>query len=213
LSTRAVFFDFDGTLIDSMPAHVSAWSEILRDIGIDLEDKYFETHEGEKAEDTIDSLLRENGKQMTLEERDQLIERKRTLYRSRSPKGLIPEARDLVDALLRRGIYCDIVTGSIRQNMTAVLSDEEFSLFRNIVTPAEYHYGKPDPDPYLTALKMSGLKPESCLVLENAPLGIRSARVAGLYTIAITTTLPPYMLSDADRVISSFPEFLDSIKP
>jgi len=213
LSTRAVFFDFDGTLIDSMPAHVSAWAEILRSIGINLEDKYFEMHEGEKAEDTIDSLLRENGKQMSREERDELIERKRALYRTMAPTELIPEARDLVDALRKRGIYCDIVTGSIRQNMTAVLSDEELSLFRNIITPAEYHVGKPDPDPYLTALKMSGLKPESCLVLENAPLGIRSARVAGLYTVAITTTLLPYELSDADRVISKFPEFLDSIKP
>ena len=97
--------------------------------------------------------------------------------------------------------------------MTAVLSDEEISLFRNIVTPKDYSLGKPDPDPYLTALKISGLAPESCLVLENAPLGIRSARTAGLYTIAITTTLPPYVLDSADRIISSFPEFLDSIKP
>ena len=74
MSTRAVFFDFDGTLIDSMPAHVSAWSEILKSVGIDLEDKYFEMHEGEKAEDTIDSLFRENGVQMSREERDALIE-------------------------------------------------------------------------------------------------------------------------------------------
>ena len=213
MSTRAVFFDFDGTLINSMPAHVSAWGEILREIGIDLEDKYFEMHEGEKAEDTIESLLRENGKQLTREERDVLIERKRALYRSRAPKGLIPEARELVDALHQREIHCDIVTGSIRANMTAVLTEEELALFRNIITPDDYRQGKPNPDPYLTALKISGLTPESCLVLENAPLGIRSAKDAGLYSIAITTTLPPYVLNDADRVISSFPEFLDSIKP
>ena len=213
MSTRAVFFDFDGTLIDSMPAHVSAWAEILKSVGIDLEDKYFEMHEGEKAEDTIASLFRENGVQMSREERDALIERKRELYRSRAPKGLIPEARQLVDALREREIHCDIVTGSIKQNMTAVLSDEEMALFRNIVTPHEYSSGKPEPDPYLTALKISGLAPESCLVLENAPLGIRSAKVAGIYTVAITTTLPPYLLSDANRIISSFPEFLDSIKP
>ncbi|MBU0691927.1 HAD family phosphatase [bacterium] len=213
MSTRAVFFDFDGTLIDSMPAHVSAWSEILKGIGIDLEDKYFEMHEGEKAEDTIDTLLRENGIEMSDAERDELIDRKRALYRSRAPKGLIPEARALVNALRERDIFCDIVTGSVKRNMTAVLSDEELALFRNIITPDDYQRGKPQPDPYLTALKASGLVPGACLVLENAPLGIRSAKAAGLYTLAITTTLPPYVLNDADRIISSFQELIDSIKP
>lgn len=210
--TRAVFFDFDGTLIDSMPAHVSAWSEILKGIGIDLEDKYFEMHEGEKAEDTIDVLLREHGIQMSAAERDELIERKRALYRTRAPQGLIPEARALVDELRERGIFCDIVTGSVKRNMTAVLSDEELGLFRNIITPDDYQRGKPQPDPYLTAVKASGLLPEACLVLENAPLGIKSAKAAGLFTLAITTTLPAYVLNEADKVITSFPELINSIK-
>jgi beta-phosphoglucomutase len=212
LSTRAVFFDFDGTLIDSMPAHVSAWSKILREVGIELEDRYFEMHEGEKAEDTIDQLLLDYGKQHLQSERNALIERKRTLYRSMAPKGLIPEARVLVDTLRARGIHCDIVTGSIRQNIAAALSEEELSLFRNIVTPEVYTRGKPEPDPYLTALKMSGLSSEA-VVLENAPYGVQSAKAAGLYTLAITVTLPPYVLNGADRVISSFPELLDYIKP
>jgi beta-phosphoglucomutase len=213
LSTRAVFFDFDGTLIDSMPAHVAAWSKILREIGIELEDRYFEMHEGEKAEDTIDQLLLDYGKQYSQQERDALIERKRSLYRSTAPTGLIPEARDLVDVLCARGIHCDIVTGSIKQNMTTVLSEEELSLFRNIITPDDYSRGKPNPDPYLTALKKADLTPKECIVLENAPLGVQSAKAAGLYTLAITVTLPPYVLNGADRVISSFPELLDYLKP
>jgi len=212
LRTRAVFFDFDGTLIDSMPAHVAAWGSILRDAGIELQDKYFEMHEGEKAEDTIERLLLDNGMDLSKAERDALIERKRTLYRTMAPKGLIPEACALVIALRGRGVFCDIVTGSIKQNMTAVLSEEEMSLFRNIVTPEDYSKGKPQPDPYLTALNLSGLAPEECIVLENAPLGIQSAKAAGLYTVAITVTLPPYELSGADKIISSFPEFLDCIK-
>jgi beta-phosphoglucomutase len=213
LSTRAVFFDFDGTLIDSMPAHVAAWGKILREVGIEVEDRYFEMHEGEKAEDTIDRLLLDYGKRYSQPERDTLIERKRSLYRSMAPTGLIPKARELVDTLRERGIHCDIVTGSIKQNMTTVLSADELALFRHIITPDDYLRGKPAPDPYLTALRMAGLSANECIVLENAPLGVQSAKAAGLYTVAITVTLPPYVLNGADRVIALFPEFLDCIKP
>ncbi len=206
---KAVFFDFDGTLIDSMPAHVVAWEQILGEIGIRLDDLYFQLHEGEKAEDTIARLLEENGKHWSEEEQSQLIERKRKLYRSQAPSGLIPEAAELVRELNRRNIACDIVTGSIRSNMDAVLSQEELALFRHIYTPAEYSKGKPAPDPYATAHRMSGLTAVECLAVENAPLGVESAKAAGLRTVAITTTLPPKYLTEADHVVHNFVDILN----
>ncbi len=210
--TKAVFFDFDGTLIDSMPAHVVAWNTILCEIGIKLDDNYFQLHEGEKAEDTISTLLAEHGKNYSQAEQTELIERKRALYRTMAPSGLIPEAAELVRELHRRNVACDIVTGSIRSNMDAVMSSEEFSLFRHIYTPAEYGKGKPAPDPYATALRLSGLKSTECLVLENAPLGVQSAKAAGLRAAAITTTLSPQHLKDADYIIHKFAEFLSLLE-
>lgn len=207
--TQAVFFDFDGTLIDSMPAHVIAWEKILGEIGIQLDDLYFQLHEGERAEDTVARLLSERGFDYSQSQQDELIERKRALYRSNAPKGLIPEAAELVCELRSRGIVCDIVTGSIRSNMDAVMSSDEFALFRNIITPTEYRKGKPAPDPFLTALKLSGLTASECLVLENAPLGVKSAKAAGLRTVAITTTLPPNYLHEADHVVHQFSDFLN----
>lgn len=207
--TQAVFFDFDGTLIDSMPAHVIAWEKILGEVGIQLDDLYFQLHEGERAEDTVARLLAERGFDYSQAQQDDLIERKRALYRANAPQGLIPEAAQLVRELHNRGIVCDIVTGSIRSNMDAVMSSDEFALFRNIITPAEYSKGKPAPDPFLTALKLSGLTASECMVLENAPLGVKSAKAAGLRTVAITTTLPPNYLHEADHVIHQFSDFLN----
>ena len=205
---QAVFFDFDGTLIDSIPAHVIAWERILGEIGIELDDHYVQMNEGEKAEDTVSRLLSEHGINYTEEQQAELIERKRKLYRTMAPKGLIPEAIELLKELGRRNIACDIVTGSIRSNIEAVLSPEEFALFRFIYTPTEYGKGKPAPDPYATALNRSGLKAFECLAFENAPLGVKSAKAAGLRTVAITTTLPPQYLSEADHVIHNFADFL-----
>lgn len=205
---QAVFFDFDGTLIDSMSAHIVAWEKILGDVGIQLDDLYLQLHEGEKAEDTVARLLAEHGVALSPVEQAALIERKRALYRAQAPAGLIPEAAELIHELRRRNIACDIVTGSIRSNMDAVLSPDEFALFRHIYTPAEYGKGKPAPDPYRAALERSGLTVFECLALENAPLGIQSAKAAGLTTVAVTTTLPPRYLEEADHIIHKYSDFL-----
>jgi beta-phosphoglucomutase len=205
---RAVLFDFDGTLIDSLPAHGKAWIEILNGVGIQINEEYIRLHEGEKAEDTIHRLLREHNVTLTPPQFKDLIERKRALYRSMAPHGLIPEARTLIDRLRDRGVECNIVTGSIRSNMNGVLSAEEFELFTHIIDADDYDRGKPAPDPYLVGIERSGYMREQCMALENAPLGIRSACAAGLYTVAITTTLPAKHLGEADAVITQFVDLL-----
>jgi len=205
---KAVFFDLDGTLIDSMPAHVKAWQTILRDVGIEMDELFIKMAEGEKADDTLKRLRQDFGLKATDEDLQQLLARKRTLYWTLAPRGMIPEARELVLELCARGVQCDIVTGSVRSNMDGVVPEEDVARFTHIVTPGEYTHGKPDPDPYLTALRRSGFAAEECMVLENAPLGIRSARAAGLLTLAITTTLLADYLTEANVVISSYHELL-----
>jgi beta-phosphoglucomutase len=210
-NVRAVFFDLDGTIVDSMPAHARAWNQVLGEIGITLSDLYIELHEGEKAEETISRLVREYQIDLSHAELMQLIERKRALYRPMAPHGLIPAARAAINSLLESNIECDVVTGSVRGNIEGVLSPEEMALFTHIISAEDYAVGKPHPEPYLTALRRSGWRPEQCVVLENAPLGIHSARDAGLRVVAITTTLPPEYLHEADRVVRSYEEFLIAI--
>ena len=76
-------------------------------------------------------------------------------------------------------------------------------LFDAIVTGDEVTNGKPDPEPYRTVAGRLGLSPSECLVIENAPLGIQSARAAGMRCLALETTLPAGRLPQADRVFSS----------
>ncbi len=210
-NVRAVFFDLDGTIVDSIPAHSRAWRQILGEIGITLPDLYIELHEGEKAEETISRLAREHNLEFAHRELMELIERKRTLYRTMAPQGLAPGARDMIERLVGANIECDIVTGSVRGNIDSVLSPAEIGLFTHIVAAENYAFGKPHPDSYLTALRLSGWRSEECVVLENAPLGIHSARAAGIRVVAITTTLPPENLHEADRVVRTYDEFLTAI--
>ena len=208
---KAVFFDFDGVLIDSMPAHVRAWKRVTTELGIEVDGHYFELHEGEKPEFTVKNLLAERGVELSVERQRALIERKRELYRAEAPAGLIPDARRLIDALRGRGIECDVVTGSIRRNMEATLTPDELALFTHITTAEDYEHGKPRPDPYLTGWRRSGFAREECLVVENAPLGIQAARAAELKTVAIVTTLPAEYLREANHIITAHEELLNYV--
>jgi beta-phosphoglucomutase-like phosphatase (HAD superfamily) len=67
-----------------------------------------------------------------------------------------------------------------------------------MVTSFDVTKGKPHPEPYLTALKRENLQPDEAIVVENAPLGIQAAKVAGLFTIAANTgPLPDDVLREA----------------
>lgn len=209
MSARAAFLDLDGVLIDSMSAHAKAWKMMLSEIGIDEDELLFYLREGEKAEDTAALVLEKHHRISTPVERLTLVERKRELYRVMAPNGLRPEARELVDELRKLQLPCIIVTGSNRRNVDKTLSSDEQALFQTIITADDYPRGKPDPDPYLAALSYSKLASEECRVLENAPLGIRSAKTAGIPTIAITSTLPASYLAEADHVIDTYLDFLN----
>jgi beta-phosphoglucomutase len=60
--------------------------------------------------------------------------------------------------------------------------------------------GKPHPEPYIKCAKLLGLKPSECVVIENAPFGIESAKKAGMFCIALTTSLPKAYLRKADII-------------
>jgi len=208
---RAVLFDLDGVLIDSMPVHEQAWRQVLEEIGIRLDSLYIRLHEGEKAETTVHELLRQHGREMSEGEVAQLIERKRRLYRGAAPHGLIPEARRTVEKLRAAHIRCGIVTGSVRSNMATVLSEGEIALFDPIISAEMYNQGKPHPEPYLKALELLQLPAQECLVVENAPRGIQSARAAGIKVAALTLTLPREYLTEADVVLDRHDELLHVI--
>lgn len=79
--------------------------------------------------------------------------------------------------------------------------------FRDIITGDDYNKGKPFPDPYIKAIKMSKLNKKNCLVYENAPLGIISAQKAEIKTVAVTNTLDKKYFLNADYIVNSATEF------
>jgi len=185
---KAVFFDMDGVLYDSMKNHVSTWVESFRKFGLDFppEDAYL--NEGRTGAKTIElSFKKYLGREATHEEKEGIYAEKVRLMH-KSPEAVIfPGMQNLIARLEESGVQCWVVTGSKQPSLLNKLENDFGVLPGRVVNGSHVKKGKPDPEPYLIALKKSSFEKEECVVVENAPLGIQAAKCAGLYTIAVNT--------------------------
>ncbi|HET9401827.1 MAG TPA: HAD family phosphatase, partial [Candidatus Acidoferrales bacterium] len=97
--------------------------------------------------------------------------------------------------------------GSSRIHDVLPLSAEREKLFDTVVTADDIRRPKPDPEPFQVACGRIGIAPASCLVVENAPLGVESAHRAGCRAVAICTTLTRDDLREADWIVANHREF------
>ncbi|GAI93777.1 unnamed protein product, partial [marine sediment metagenome] len=107
-----------------------------------------------------------------------------------------------------------IVTAGLSERVHNSVPLKFLSKFDVVITGDKTIRGKPFSDPYLKGAEELGLKPEECIVVENAPLGIQAAKSAGAYCIAICSTLDRSYLEEADEIVEKFEDLntLDFIK-
>jgi beta-phosphoglucomutase len=188
---RALLFDMDGVVVDSMPMHLQTWQQALAPLGVALTAQDLYPLEGVPTERTA-QLLTERllGEPCSQEEAHLLAERKRALFRRDFQPALLPGMGPLLHDLQGRGYRLGLVTGSARQVADQVLGSTGMaSLFETTLTGDQVAHGKPSPEPYQKAAERLGLMPEHCLAVENAPLGLQAARAAGMRCLALETTL------------------------
>ena len=199
---KAVLFDMDGVLYDSMPIHVQAYDETLSKWGLKAEPEDIYMMEGRTGHSTIDIIIKNNwGRNATQEEKETIYAQKaKRFVELNTVAKLIPDVMEVLEKVKRLGLMRIIVTGSGQPTLFNNL-DEHFPGFFErdlMVTAYDVQYGKPHPEPYFMGLKKANLKPDEAIVIENAPLGIESAVAAGIYTIAVNTgPLPDEVLLKA----------------
>jgi beta-phosphoglucomutase len=148
-------------------------------------------------------LCRDNRIRITEPQVVELIQRKRAYYQKFAPAAMRRDASDAIDWLKKNEYRIGLVSGSARQNIQAVIAAREMELFDITVCAEDYTLAKPDPEPYLIGVEKLGLKPSEVVVIENAPLGIQSARAAGVTVIGLMSTLPADELFEAHYLIKS----------
>ncbi len=189
MQIKGFLFDVDGVLFDSMPQHAKSWIVAFKEKGIRLPAKHVYLLEGMTEVEAVVRLADAVNVKLSEADQDDIVERKRFLFNQYKNPKLTKGAKRLFDYLKQKKFKVGIVTGS-NQTKTVHLIKHNFSVSKSqMVTGADVVHGKPDPEPYLAGLKKINLKPEQVLVVENAPLGIESARRAGIRVVALKTGL------------------------
>lgn len=191
MADKLFLFDMDGVLFDTMPQHVRSWKQALEAYGIEVEQDEFYLYEGMRGVDTINKLYtRTYDATATPELIDEIYQKKTSLFNSGDSEfRLIPFTKEVIAHLKSKGYDIGVVTGSTKQNALPRIEKYygEYISLEHVVTADSVERGKPFPDPYVMGMKLFDRTPSETIVVENAPLGVRSAASAGALTIAVTT--------------------------
>jgi beta-phosphoglucomutase len=203
---QAVLFDLDGVIVDTLHYHYLAWTHMFGKRGGAVSKHTVLLHEGRNSREVLPILMEEARVNIPETEHEWFIEEKRAYYRSIVQVKHYPQALDVVDELKRRGLKVALVTACALKNMQHSLDSTQQAHFDFIITGDEVPRAKPFADPYLTAARQLKVEPKDCIVVENAPLGIESAHNAGMYCIAIETTLGREFLTSANCILGDIGE-------
>ena len=199
-SLKAVLFDMDGVLYDSMPNHARSWAKVMRSHGFNMTEEEAYMHEGRTGDDTINIISKREGKEVSPEEVKRIYQEKTEVFGTCPAISPIKRSAELLHKVTERGLFAMLVTGSGQPSLLDRLNNDFPGIFirERMITSFDVKKGKPNPEPYLTALEKGALKQNEAIVVENAPLGVEAARAAGLFVIAANTgPLPDSVLLDA----------------
>jgi HAD superfamily hydrolase (TIGR01509 family) len=204
-SVNAVCFDLDGVLVDTMPLHAQAWLEACRHRSLRVSRLEIYTWEGEPGMVTATRLLARQGRPATRGAIDGLLaDKERRFIRLARRIRVIPRLARLVRWLASQHLRLALVTGTSSGEVRRIVPAGLRSAFDVIVTGDQVRHGKPRPEPYRTAMRKLRVRPSEAIVVENAPNGIRSARLSGAgLIIALTSSLPRAFLRDAHGIVNS----------
>lgn len=198
---KCALFDMDGVLYDSMKNHAHAYHESLMPYGIDMPESMVYECEGMRGVDTMRLVATQQwGRECTEAEAEELYEAKCRIFRGMPRAELIPGVKHFIRTLREAGVTVCVVTGSGQISLLDTLVADFDGLLSHdlIICSKDYTKGKPAPDPYLMGLERCGATADEAIVVENAPLGVRAGRAAGIITLAVNTgPLPNAVLADA----------------
>ena len=201
LSPKAVLFDMDGVIYNSMPNHAKAWNEAMNSYGLNMPFSMAYEYEGMRGIETIKVITRQQWKrEVSDEEATKMYQHKSRLFATHcqeTPATIMPGIKSLMQQIKAQGMKICVVTGSGQHTLLDKLQNDFDGMVCKelMVTAFDVKNGKPNPEPYIIGMQKCGVDPWETIVIENAPLGVRAAYAAHCFTIAVNTgPLPAAML-------------------
>ena len=199
---KAFLFDLNGTMIDDMKYHVHAWHRILNDLGAPLS---LERTKAECYGKNHELLERIFPQRFSIDEKNKMSYDKETAYQTefKPHLQLIDGLNDFLYAYHKEGIKMAIGSAAIMYNIDFVLDGLSIRhYFDAIVSADDVTKSKPDPETYLKCASILQIDPKDCVVFEDAPKGVESAKNAGMDCVVLTTMHEQHEFAMYDNVIA-----------
>lgn len=186
--TKAVIFDFDGVLVDTMPIHFITWKKLATYLGFDLDPSTIDKMRGASRDKSLAIVLEQGDIDASPRQKQFYAHMKNTWYhyeiKEMTRRHLMPGALELLEQLKEKNI--PVAMASSSKNAVRIikhLSLEHY--FQSMLDANDIQLTKPDPAVYQASAKNLGMPPESCLAIEDSPLGIKAAITAGCRCVGI----------------------------
>ncbi len=177
----------DGTLIDSEPYWMDAERALATRFNVPWSHEDALSLVGNPLDVSAQILIDRGVRLTSAEIIDSMMDE--VAARAHESMPWIPEARSLLDDVVRAGIPCALVTMSMGALVEQVV-ERSNGVFAAVVTGDQVAEGKPDPEAYILAAQRLGVDPTTCVAIEDSPVGIRSAHASGAATIAVPRYTP-----------------------
>jgi len=208
MKIKAIFWDNDGVLVDTEKLYFEATRTVLLPLGIELTTEMFSDLFLSKG---IGAFHLAKDKGLSEAEIDRLREERNSIY-----SKLLQESNfmldDIMDVLtsLHGKYMMGIVTSAKREHFNIIHNKTGLLKYFNFVLTREnYRNSKPDPEPYILAVRKSGFNEKECLAIEDTERGLTSAKMAGIYCYAVPNELSKSNdFSKADRILYNIKEIL-----
>jgi len=204
---RGLLLDLDGVVVNSIEDHIEAWRKAFKEIiNLEFDPDIIRLTEGMKSKEIAKEIVRLQKIEVKKEKIDEVIQMKRKLMDDLESMNIRLDTKQLIQRANKKGIAVVIVTGSTRKRAESVARTVGLDLIDSIIAEDDTRLGKPSPHPYLLGLERIRCSPSEALAIENAPLGIDSVQAAGIYCIALTSTLDKQFLQSADEILDDAEE-------
>ena len=199
---KAIFFDFDGVIGETMEDNYEAWQHAFSKYRISIDkDEYF-LLEGMNTKGIAKYFFdRDVSDSQTITE---IVNLKEKYYLENNRFRFYDGVETLIPEFKRRGYSTGLVSGASNSRLSKIVNHTFLKNMDVIITGDKVINCKPHPEPYLNAAKALSVSPLECVAVENAPVGIESAKSAGMYCIAICSTLERRYLEKANMIIDKF---------
>lgn len=202
---KAVIFDMDGVIVNTVPIHFKAWKTMFSQYGKDFTfDDYKKKVDGIPRRDGARAILTDLSEE-ELEKAGSIKQRLFLEFLQKEKIQVYSTTLDLINELKVNNIKCALISAS--KNCRFVIEKVNATrLFDAIVDGHQITKGKPDPQVFLIAADKLKVEPCECVVLEDAVLGVQAAKAGGMFCIGVDRYGKPERLKKADMVISDAAE-------